>query len=135
MVWRETISSTATLGFRLEGVKKSDGSSSKDFKTTKTKDQVAEAFKNFTSSKCDTVNQYLDRLRTIKPALEDSEFFRTHELIGSSLLFVHDSTKACVWLIDFGKTVPLPRVFCDQYSNPLVEALFYQNLSAIHKLW
>ena len=55
MVWRETISSTATLGFRLEGVKKSDGTSSKDFKTTKTKEQVSEAFKNFTSSSCDTV--------------------------------------------------------------------------------
>ena len=55
MVWRETISSTATLGFRLEGVKKSDGSSSKDFKTTKTKEQVSEAFKNFTSCNCDTV--------------------------------------------------------------------------------
>ena len=55
MVWRETISSTATLGFRLEGVKKSDGTSSKDFKTTKTKEQVAEAFKNFTSNNCDTV--------------------------------------------------------------------------------
>lgn len=55
MVWRETISSTATLGFRLEGVKKSDGTSSKDFKTTKTKEQVAEAFKNFTSNNLDTV--------------------------------------------------------------------------------
>ena len=55
MVWRETISSTATLGFRLEGVKKSDGTSSKDFKTIKTKEQVAEAFKNFTSNNCDTV--------------------------------------------------------------------------------
>jgi 1D-myo-inositol-triphosphate 3-kinase len=135
LVLLETISSTATLGFRLEGVKKSDGSSSKDFKTTKTKDQVAEAFKNFTSSKCDTVNQYLDRLRTIKPALEDSEFFRTHELIGSSLLFVHDSTKACVWLIDFGKTVPLPEGLSIDHKTPWVEALFYQNLSAIHKLW
>ena len=55
MVWRETISSTATLGFRLEGIKKSDGTSSKDFKTTKTKEQVAEAFKNFTSNNIDTV--------------------------------------------------------------------------------
>ena len=49
MVWRETISSTATLGFRIEGVKKSDGSSSKDFKTTKEKEDILKAFKNFIS--------------------------------------------------------------------------------------
>lgn len=48
MVWRETISSTSTLGFRLEGVRNSDGKSSKDFKTTKTKDQVKTAFRDFT---------------------------------------------------------------------------------------
>lgn len=47
MVWRETISSTATLGFRIEGVKKSDGSSSKDFKTTRSQDQVLTALSSF----------------------------------------------------------------------------------------
>ena len=50
MVWRETISSTATLGFRIEGVKKSDGTSSKEFKTTKTRDQVMDALSDFISS-------------------------------------------------------------------------------------
>lgn len=48
MVWRETISSTATLGFRIEGIRKSDGKSSKDFKTTKTREQIIEAFQDFT---------------------------------------------------------------------------------------
>lgn len=48
MVWRETISSTATLGFRIEGIRSADGSSSKDFKTTKTKEQIMAAFKDFT---------------------------------------------------------------------------------------
>lgn len=49
MIWRETISSTSTLGFRIDGVKKADGTSSKDFKTTKTRDQIVEAFKDFIS--------------------------------------------------------------------------------------
>ncbi|XP_043265218.1 uncharacterized protein LOC122404910 isoform X2 [Colletes gigas] len=39
MVWRETISSTATLGFRVEGIKLAHGGSSKDFKTTRTREQ------------------------------------------------------------------------------------------------
>lgn len=29
-------------------------------------------------------------------------------MIGSSLLFVHDRNQACIWLIDFAKTVSLP---------------------------
>ena len=47
MVWRETISSTANLGFRIEGIKKADGTSSKDFKTTRTEEQIKVAFRNF----------------------------------------------------------------------------------------
>merc|ERR1712059_193799 len=107
MVWRETISSTATLGFRIEGIKK-DGNSSKDFKTTSTKEQVVECFRNFLLDYHDNLPVYIQRLETIRAALENSDFFNSHELIGSSLLFVHDDRAANVWLIDFGKTVPVP---------------------------
>ena len=107
MVWRETISSTATLGFRIEGIKK-DGTSSKDFKTTSTKAQVVDCFANFLQGYPHALPMYLKRLDKIRQALEHSSFFRQHELIGSSLLFVHDDKKANVWLIDFGKTVPVP---------------------------
>ena len=47
---------------------------------------------------------YLERLRLIKKLCEKSAFFSTHELIGSSLLFVHDKEKASIWMIDFEKT-------------------------------
>lgn len=108
MVWRETISSTATMGFRIEGIKKSDGKSSKDFKTTKTREQIIEAFTDFTDGFPHAVPKYIQRLKAIKATLEVSQFFTTHEVIGSSLLFVHDQNNANVWLIDFAKTLILP---------------------------
>lgn len=98
MVWRETISSTATLGFRIEGVRNGDGTSSKDFKTTKTKDQIVDAFQRFTegfphavvsllfttlSRKITQFNfqpKYIQRLKAIKATLEQSKFFQTHEV-------------------------------------------------------
>ncbi|KAI8114795.1 Inositol-trisphosphate 3-kinase B [Lucilia cuprina] len=108
MVWRETISSTATLGFRIEGIKKSDGTSSKDFKTTKSREQIKSAFREFISGFPHAMARYIQRLRAIRATLECSDFFRSHEVIGSSLLFVHDRKQANVWLIDFAKTVLLP---------------------------
>ncbi|ROT73370.1 hypothetical protein C7M84_008207 [Penaeus vannamei] len=47
MVWRETISSTATQGFRIEGMRRGDGTSSKDFKTTRTREQVLASLNSF----------------------------------------------------------------------------------------
>ncbi|KAM8945396.1 inositol-trisphosphate 3-kinase B [Pelodytes ibericus] len=109
MTWRETISSTATLGFRIEGIKKEDGTVNRDFKKTKTRDQVMEAFKGFTKGNRKILNSYLRRLEEIQTTLEKSPFFVSHEVIGSSLLFIHDKKEqAKVWMIDFGKTTPLP---------------------------
>ncbi|KAI4893405.1 hypothetical protein NFI96_033620 [Prochilodus magdalenae] len=109
MQWRETISSTATLGFRIEGIKKEDGTVNRDFKKTKSREQVSEAFNDFVQGNMNILNSYLIRLKEIRDTLEMSPFFKTHEVIGSSLLFVHDKQEqAKVWMIDFGKTTPLP---------------------------
>lgn len=109
MQWRETISSTATLGFRIEGIKKEDGSVNRDFKKTKTREQVTEAFREFTKGNPTVLVAYRDRLKDIRATLEVSPFFKGHEVIGSSLLFIHDKKEqAKVWMIDFGKTTPLP---------------------------
>ncbi|XP_034051032.1 inositol-trisphosphate 3-kinase A, partial [Thalassophryne amazonica] len=108
MQWRETLSSTNSLGFRIEGIKKSDGTCRTDFKKTRSKTDIAEVFKDFIGGNVNVVKSYLSRLAEIKEALKKSEFFKTHEVIGSSLLFVHDHTgKAKIWLIDFGKTTVL----------------------------
>ncbi|KAI7799984.1 inositol-trisphosphate 3-kinase B [Triplophysa rosa] len=109
MQWRETISSTATLGFRIEGIKKEDGTVKRDFKKTKTREQLTEAFQEFVKGNKNILNSYLNRLNEIRDTLEVSPFFKTHEVIGSSLLFVHDKREqARIWMIDFGKTTPLP---------------------------
>lgn len=109
MVWRETISSTATLGFRVEGIKLAHGGSSKDFKTTKTREQVTEALQRFVEGYAHAVPKYLQRLKAIRVTLKASPFFATHEVVGSSLLFVHDVKNAGIWMIDFAKTLPLPQ--------------------------
>ena len=51
------------------------------------------------------LKKMLQQMTTLRHKLAQSEFFRTHELIGSSLLFIYDSTGAVgIWMIDFGKT-------------------------------
>lgn len=163
-MWRETISSTANLGFRIEGIKKDD-LKSKDFKTIKSREEIMDMFKEFCAGyphalvslqlgrdshegcKCEALRlnpkffrvcvchitlrtipiqshqtiqanpptdafplqpKYIQRLKAIRATLEHSEFFRTHEIIGSSLLFLHDRRHASCWLIDFAKTDTLP---------------------------
>ncbi|XP_028652031.1 inositol-trisphosphate 3-kinase Cb isoform X1 [Erpetoichthys calabaricus] len=109
MQWRETLSSTATLGFRIEGIRKADGSCNTSFKKTKHKEQVMRTLEDFVDGNHNILRNYLARLKELRSVLECSAFFKTHEVVGSSLLFVHDKTElARVWMIDFGKTVKLP---------------------------
>ncbi|XP_029956610.1 inositol-trisphosphate 3-kinase C isoform X2 [Salarias fasciatus] len=79
MQWRETLSSTTTLGFRIEGFRKSNGECHTNFKRTKSREQVVEAFYDFVESNTHIVWGYLTRLKQLRQVLEESEFFRTHE--------------------------------------------------------
>ncbi|XP_066560157.1 inositol-trisphosphate 3-kinase Cb [Amia ocellicauda] len=122
MQWRETLSSTATLGFRIEGIKKADGTCNTNFKKTKHKEQVTKAMADFVDGNTNILKKYLMRLEELRTALEKSEFFKSHEVVGSSLLFVHDETElARVWMIDFGKTVKLPPPQTLDHREPWVE--------------
>lgn len=55
------------------------------------------------------IPKYIQRLQAIRTTLKASPFFASHEVVGSSLLFVHDAKNAGIWMIDFAKTLPLPQ--------------------------
>ncbi|XP_028321558.1 inositol-trisphosphate 3-kinase C-like isoform X2 [Gouania willdenowi] len=121
MQWRETLSSTATMGFRIEGIK-ADGTCNTNFKKTRKREQVMQALEDFVHGNTHILKHYLQRLEELRSVLEKSAFLRTHEVVGSSLLFVHDASgKAKVWMIDFGKTVPLPAPQTLDHRSPWVE--------------
>lgn len=122
MQWRETLSSTTTLGFRIEGFKKPNEDCKTNFKKTKSREQVIKALGDFVDSNSQIVWGYLRHLRRLRQVLETSDFFKTHEVVGSSLLFVHDSSgKTGVWMIDFAKTSALPPHFSVDHRSPWVE--------------
>ncbi|XP_075043130.1 inositol-trisphosphate 3-kinase C [Mixophyes fleayi] len=122
MQWRETLSSTATMGFRIEGIKRADGTCNTNFKKTKQREQVMRALEDFVDGNKNILKNYLTRLKELRTELEKSEFFKQHEVVGSSLLFVHDSSElAKVWMIDFGKTVRLQNKQTLNHRAPWVE--------------
>ncbi|CAH8444422.1 unnamed protein product [Schistosoma intercalatum] len=102
--WRDTISSTAEYGFRIEAIKTFGESTRKDFQHTHTWNEIINHFKLFIQHRKIIAQNYLIRLLKLRTILEVSDFFAKHEFIGSSLLFVHDqSGYANIWLIDFAK--------------------------------
>lgn len=108
MQFRETESSTASLGFRIEAAKMPGGALQKSFKKVKTRDEVAKTLRAFFGERGPIVReQLLWRLRRLREAVQESTFFKHHEVVGSSLLFMYDSTNAGVWMIDFAKSIPV----------------------------
>uniref|UniRef100_A0A0K0F509 Kinase n=1 Tax=Strongyloides venezuelensis TaxID=75913 RepID=A0A0K0F509_STRVS len=106
MQFRERESSTASLGFRIEAAKTSEGELKKNFKKIKTPEQIKETLLNFFED-YDTGKirgQVLERLYEMRDRIEKSTFFKYHEVVGSSLLIVHDRNKVGVWMIDFAKS-------------------------------
>ncbi|KAH7728453.1 LFE-2 protein [Aphelenchoides avenae] len=112
MQFRERESSTATLGFRIEAAQLPGGKLRKSFKKVRDRDQVLETLMQFFGSRPEDVRvQLAKRLKEIRSGIEQSEFFRTHEVVGSSILIIYDDTppvRAGAWMIDFAKTTRVP---------------------------
>ncbi|GFT70013.1 inositol-trisphosphate 3-kinase homolog [Nephila pilipes] len=108
MQFRENLSSSAELGFRIEGFKEHGEEPTKDLKMLKSKDEICRTMRQFLNESEKVRLQLIARLQNLRVKLEKSPFFRQHEVIGSSVLIIHDGKRAGAWMIDFAKTIPLP---------------------------
>ena len=110
MQHRERMSTSYTLGFRIEAVKHGvNAATTLKGGEIQSREAVLAQAAQFLEHNEDIRDKYLARLGRLRSTLVTSPFFHMHEIVGSSLLLLHDhSGNVGVWMIDFGKTVPHP---------------------------
>ncbi|XP_071453456.1 inositol-trisphosphate 3-kinase homolog [Hetaerina americana] len=134
MQFREEQSSSSSLGFRIEAIRLRGLEVIGDLKKLKSREDVSKTLRVFFTPGGTLVqNQLLNRLREIRSKFEQSPFFKTHEVVGSSVLLLYDENgsssggdsssqnehcNAGAWLIDFAKTRPLPKGISINHRNP-----------------
>lgn len=79
-----------------------------DLKKVKSREEVMVTMALFLGGREDTRQRLLARLKEIREKFEQSLYFQTHEVVGSSIFIIYDDTKVGAWVIDFAKTVPVP---------------------------
>ncbi|KAK6047629.1 inositol-pentakisphosphate 2-kinase [Cooperia oncophora] len=122
MQFRERESSSAELGFRIEAAKMPGGSLQKNFKKVRTYDDVTQALIEFFGTDRERIrSRLLARLKAMRSAIEKSHFFATHEVVGSSVLIVHDHEKVNCWMIDFAKSSPVDPTRRLDHRTPWVQ--------------
>lgn len=110
MQFRERESSSASLGFRIDGIKERHlGELRKDFKKLKDRKELMVVFMRFLNLEKSNIflTKTVKRLKEIRAVVEKSPFFAGHEVIGSSLLILYDDQSLNIFLIDFAKAIPL----------------------------
>ncbi|VVC33869.1 Hypothetical protein CINCED_3A022321 [Cinara cedri] len=104
MQFREEQSSTCSHGFRIEAMKFRGSPPVTDLKTVKSDEEVNNTLALFLGDRHDIKQRLVARLNEIRSKLDRSHYFKTHEIVGSSILVIYDDTKVGAWLIDFAKT-------------------------------
>lgn len=108
MQFREALSSSHEKGFRIEALKLRGLKPVRDFKTIKNQQEIEQLISVFSSMRPRVVKDILKKLRFVRAMIEQSTYFRQHEIIGSSIFIVYDEKKVGVWLIDFAKSTKVP---------------------------
>lgn len=112
---RDCRSSTASLGFRIDGIVTPSGRRSAlgDLASVRTEEQILDVLRCyvcFQPSQARLICQGMQaRLAALEDSLRASELFWSSEFIGSSLFFVADASGRCgLWMLDFGQAAPSP---------------------------
>jgi 1D-myo-inositol-triphosphate 3-kinase len=108
MQHRERMSTTHSLGFRVEAVKMGGATEATAHKGGEIMNLpgVMDEVAAFIGRDATVRDEYVTKLDELARTLETSPFFHEHEMVGSSLLMLHDRRgNIGVWVIDFGKTV------------------------------
>ncbi|KAK9877320.1 hypothetical protein WA026_017716 [Henosepilachna vigintioctopunctata] len=108
MQFRELQSSSCSLGFRIEAMKCRGSPPVTDLKKVKSMEEVQHTLELFLNGRNDVKQRLIKRISEIRSKIDQSEFFKRREVVGSSLFVIYDDYKIGVWLIDFAKTNRLP---------------------------
>lgn len=108
MQFREQRSSSAEQGFRIEAVKLPGQPPLTDLQGVREPRQLAATIARFLGRDERARRAIAARLREIRDLFERSDYFKTHEIVGSSIFIIYDEERVGAWLIDFAKTRPLP---------------------------
>ncbi|XP_023948224.2 inositol-trisphosphate 3-kinase homolog isoform X7 [Bicyclus anynana] len=108
MQFREHCSSSAEQGFRIEAVKVPGQPPLTDLQKVREPEKLTATIAHFLGNDERVRLAITTRLREIRSMFEKSEFFRQHEIVGSSIFIIYDNERVGAWLIDFGKTRRVP---------------------------
>jgi len=133
MTARDALSSTPTLGFRIDGICSCGGQHADAQKELQHLREVPaivpmltrvlpammhNVCKNRADQRLERTKDVVKRLVELRTALQASQFFQSHEFIGASLLFVVDSERVGIYLIDLAKTEPVPEGMQINHCSP-----------------
>lgn len=121
MQFREQQSSTCSQGFRIEAMKVRGAPPMTDLKRVKSRTEVMNTMILFLNGREDIRQRFLNRLHEIRSKFEQSEYFRTHEVVGSSIFMIYDDSKVGIWIIDFAKTNKLPEGIQVNHRKPWIQ--------------
>ncbi|GAB0095235.1 Kinase [Sergentomyia squamirostris] len=120
MMFREQMSSSQTKGFRIEAMKIKGSSPITDLKTMKGDDEVRQLVGDFLQKRRGVTKELIKRLRSMRSLIEKSDYFKSHEVVGSSVFIVYDDHHVGSWMIDFAKNKLLPKGITVNHRKPWI---------------